>query len=47
MTQRVQRYFLEMKNKKDFNPAVCGIFNLKILEQGKEDPQFVSFYTKK
>ncbi len=22
MTQRVQRYFLEMKNKKDFNPVV-------------------------
>ena len=30
MTQRVQRYFVEMKNKKDFNPAVGGIRKEKI-----------------
>jgi len=47
MEQKVQRYFLETKNKKDLNPAVCGIYNLKILEQGKDDPQFCKFLYQK
>ena len=39
MDQKVQRYFLETKNKKDLNPAVCGIYNLKIevLKQDSAD----------
>jgi GNAT superfamily N-acetyltransferase len=47
MDQKVQRYFLEIKNKKNFNPAVCGIYNLSIVEQGKEDPQFCKFLYQK
>ena len=47
MDQKVQRYFLEIKNKKNFNPAVCGIYNLSIAEQGKEDPQFCKFLYQK
>ena len=47
MEKKVQRYFLEIKNKKEFTPAVCGIYNLKVLEQGKEDAQFCKFLYQK
>ena len=43
MDKKVQRYFLEMKNKENLIPSVCGIYNLTIQERGKEDPQFCKF----
>ena len=35
MEKNIKRYFLETKNKNEINPAVCGIYNLKVLEKGK------------
>jgi ribosomal protein S18 acetylase RimI-like enzyme len=43
MDKKVQRYFLEMKDKENLIPSVCGIYNLTIQERGKEDPQFCKF----
>lgn len=47
MDKKIKRYFLETKSKNDINPSVCGIYNLKILEKGKDDPQLCKFLYEK